>query len=87
MMGWRRRIRPMVAAGLDKSAPGAHFWALLGTYLGNEAKSMKYGGQENYLGLSEQSVTPGFTIDNLCKALGVHRNYSFLPLYVTNYFF
>ena len=26
-------------------------------------------------------MTPGFTIDNLCKALGVHRNYSFLPLY------
>ena len=25
-------------------------------------------------------MTPGFTIDNLCKALGVHRNYSFLPL-------
>ena len=30
-MGWRRRIRPMVAAGVDKSAPRAHFWPLLGT--------------------------------------------------------
>ena len=28
MMGWRRRIRPMVAAGVDKSAPGGHFWPL-----------------------------------------------------------
>ena len=28
-------------------------------------------------------MTPGFTIDNLCKALGVHRNYSFLPPYYT----
>ena len=35
------------------------------------------------MGLSEQSVTPGFTIDTLCKALGVNRNYSFLPLYST----
>ena len=30
-------------------------------------------------------MTPGFTIDNLCKALGVHRNYSFLPLYAYMY--
>ena len=47
-----------------------------------EAKSRENGRIENYFGRSEQSVTPGFTIDNLCKALGVDSNYSFLPMYL-----
>ena len=63
------------------SAPKAHFWPLLGTYLGKEAKSSENGRVKPLFGRSEQATTPGFTTHTLYMPGGVHTNYCFLPLY------
>ena len=59
MMGWRQRIRPMVAAGAQQSALRAHFWPLLGPNSARKQKPYKMVGNKNYLGPPEQSYASG----------------------------
>ena len=68
---------------IEKSAlqrsPKAHFWPLLGTYLGKEAKSSENGRVKPLFGRSEQATTPGFTTHTLGTPGGVHVTIFFPP--------